>query len=125
MNGLPDYLQSNPEGVACWHRVHTRLLAMGQWEPQFANGLGLLACQCSAYLNFAKQVRRLKNIDRLPVTDLEIGLAETHRIARKLMAEFLVITPERVKIIPVDQVGDDLEILRLCAPIQPSWTVTQ
>jgi len=121
MTGPPDFLDAS--GVSCWHRVRTRLMAMGQWEPEYVLGLNQVASQCAHYVRLAKKVRRLK-IDCMPVADLDSTLADAHRIARQLLAEFLVIPKSRLLIFALDDDGIDSEISALCRACEPSWTMT-
>lgn len=119
----PEHL--NAEARACWYRVQSRLLAMGKWEHEFVLGLGPLAKLCADYMEDARNLRarelhRLKIVDPEEVKAVEKickNIVEDSRLmARKYLAEFLMIPFDRVSLAVMNAEGLDAEIAELCAP---------
>ena len=121
----PDYLSLNDEGRAAWCRVHARMVSRGEWRREYSMHLGLLASQAQAYLSLAREIRALRDAGCDCLAELEIGLAETHRLARTLMFDFGLIPEGRERIAPVDDEGLDAEITNLCRSLELQWTVMQ
>jgi hypothetical protein len=81
--------------------------------------LGLTATQCASYLRFAREVRALRNVDADAMKNLENALEETHRLARKCLAEFSMIPHDRVALAALNAEGLDADIVDICAPFDP------
>jgi hypothetical protein len=99
-------MQLSPEAQACFDRARARLIARGEWKPEFALGLAPVAQAAADYL---RDVRRLP-LEYRPV------LEELHRLVREGLADFLMIPRERVPFAVVNAEGVDADIAELCAP---------
>ena len=118
MSTPPPSSLTDPEAQACWYRVQSRLRARGEWEPLFETGLELLASQCAIYLRFARSIRVLKNVHPDAMKKLEEDLKETHRLAREILADYLMILEKRVPLSVMNSDGLDADIVNLCAPFE-------
>lgn len=123
MTPAPEYL--NQEARACWHRVQSRLLARGMWEDIDVFGLEVLAKLCAEYLEDARGLRARELRRLAPNTPDEVKAIEkicdeiiedTRLMARKWLAEYMMITAERVPLATLNAEGLDGEIADLCAP---------
>jgi phage terminase small subunit len=94
MTPPPEYL--NDDARACWYRVQLRLLARGEWSEVYEAGLATLDTQCARYLSFARTIRALQDVEPAELARMEATLADTHRLAREGLAQYLMIPHDRV-----------------------------
>src|SRR5687768_6076559 len=113
MTPPPDWL-TEPEARACFSRVQSRLLAMGKWEEIDVSGLATLAAACARYLGFARSIRALENVEADERAKMQSTLEETRLIARRYLAEFLVIPHDRMPLAAMNVEGLDADIADLC-----------
>jgi hypothetical protein len=118
--------ETYPEARACFTRVQFRLRCRGRWDDLFADGLWRVAVQCAHYMRFTRKIRALENVDSMPadgwaaaLKDLEMGAEEMRRLARRSLAEFMMIHGERVGLSVMNAEGLDSEIAVLCSPLAP------
>ena len=110
----PEHHHLDEEACACWYRVQSRLIAMGNWAPTDALGLVLPASQCASYLRFARQIRALEDVDPDDLRELEMQLEEERLFARKCLVDFLMIAADRVTLAVMNADGLDSDIADLC-----------
>jgi len=113
----PEFLTE--EARACFVHVRVRLLAMGEWRPEYALGLAPCAMGAAAYLRDVRAIRGMRDVEPALLQELEGGLESTRRLVRELLADFLMIPRGRVLLAPMNAEGLDEDILRLCAPLDP------
>jgi phage terminase small subunit len=113
----PEWL-TDPKARACFHRVQSRLLAMGRWNDIDASGLAALAAACGRYLGFASSIRALQNVEAYELARMQNTLEQTRLIARRYLAEFLMIPHDRVPLAAMSAEGLDADIADLCAPLE-------
>ena len=94
-------------------RIYERHVAQRQWEPLFESILSLLASSCDEYLTL-REIHRHVPPDQID-PELTATMRETHRFARQYLQEFLVIPERRLHLVPLDDHGDDAEIVALAA----------
>lgn len=125
---------TNPEARACFFRVQSRLIARGEWRPEFVIGLEPLAEQCASYMEYAsslraRELRRLGSIDPDEVKAVEKIcdeiVEETRLLARKFLADFLMIPANRVPFAVMNAEGLDADIADLCAPFEPDGALLE
>lgn len=113
----PEHLLMSPESRACYQRVQSRLAARGEWREEYAFGLWPTAEACADYLSFARQVRALKNLTPSEQRNFEASVEKERASAREGLADFRMISYERVPLAAVNAEGLDAEIAALCAPL--------
>lgn len=101
----PDYL--NGAARAAWYRLHANLLDRGAWHDLDAIGLELVAMACAGYMAGAS----------LPDSDPKL-VEEARLLARRMLAEFLYIKPERIPLATLTPAGLDADIAGLCEPLE-------
>lgn len=116
MTPPPDWL-TEPEARACFHRVQSRLIAMGKWQHEYVLGLPYVATACGDYLQFIKSLRERKNISLAEAKIIEKRIENLRLIAREGLANFLMIPFERVPFAVMNADGLDTDIADLCAPL--------
>jgi hypothetical protein len=114
---VPAWLANDPAARAAFARIRSRLVARGEWHPEFAIGLVAVALACSRYLRFARAIRALRDVDPENLKELEKHSEDYRRLAREILADFWMIPAERAHISAVDAEGLDAEIAALCAPV--------
>jgi hypothetical protein len=110
----PEFLTE--EARACFLRVRARLLAMGEWRPEYALGLGPCAMGAAAYLRDARAIRGMKDVEPALLKELEDGLERTRQLVRGFLADFLMMPRERVALAVMNAEGLDADLVGLCRP---------
>ena len=117
MTPAPAWIASDPEACAAFTRIQTRLRARGEWHPEYAMALVIVASGCACYLRFARALRTppLRDADPQTLRELEQHLDDYRRHTREALVELWVIPTERAHISTVDAEGLDADIVALCA----------
>ena len=68
--------------------------------------------QCSAYLQLSA------------IPELAGECEETRRLARAFLQEMCYLAPGRASVGLLDQAGRDIELLAICAPLEPASSVS-
>lgn len=108
---------TEPAACACFHRVQSRLIAMGKWQHEYVLGLPCVAAACGDYLQLIHALRERKNIRLAEAKDIEKRIENLRLIAREGLANFLMIPFERVQLAVMNYDGLDTDIVDLCAPL--------
>ncbi len=108
---------TEPEARACFYRVQSRLIAMGEWQHEYVLGLPCVAAACADYLQFMNALRECKNIRLAEAKAIEKRIENLRLLAREGLANFLMIPFERVPFSVMNAEGLDTDIADLCAPL--------
>jgi hypothetical protein len=106
----PEFLSSAVER-RIYLKVQARLVLRGEWLNIYRSTLAALASTAVSYLDERASIRGVDpaNVPQGVKEEVEV----THRLARVMMAEFFLIPHERIPLAPLDENGDDLEIIEL------------